>query len=246
MNKDLGKTYKAFIENKKLLDSVARKLAIKSWQVEDLKQIVYLNFIKYYPQYNSSKSTIANWIFTNVRYRALRDWHNTSFNFVRLPAYVTEIQRRYKKGELTGEFNKDKKALDNAGLRKVSKNNYNFIMSNYCIPERLDNTIKISDYEILDTLLYNNTEEEQLTEPELQMDDKLFYNKVDFFLNLLPKQQKEIIKLFYGINKPKTYSVKEISLLLHLPEEKIISQKGSAITKLKTLSKRKKQSFKNV
>lgn len=229
--------YKAFINNKKILDVVARKLAFKPSQVEDLQQIVYLNFFKYYPTYNSDKGTIANWVLTNIKYRALRDWHNTSFNIIRLPVYVNEIQRRYKKGELTGELEKDRTILRKSGIFRIEQKHYDFIINNYCIPDRVNNVAKVHDEEVADALAYKNLKDTQLTEPEQQFDDKLFYHKVEYFLNFLPELQKRIVKLSYGIDEVKSYTSKEISVLLNLPENKVLSQKQSAIDRLNRLVK---------
>lgn len=236
---------RSLLKNRKILDSLAIRLSYKKQYLQDLKQIVYYTFLKYYHTYNKDKSSIANWVLTVLRLRVIREWHNSSFYVIRLPVYVTEIIRRYKKGLLTGDYDTDRSLIDRWGMSRIKESHYNFIINNYCHDNKKGDIININD-ETMDSFFYGREKSNDLFEPEQIVEDELYNAKVEYYLDMLPELQRDIIKLFYGIDINKPYSVEELSKLFSMPSKKILSQKNTAIEKLRRLAKHKRKAIRTI
>ena len=225
------------LENIRLLNKLAYKL--NSVEFDDTKQIMYETFIRMYPKFNPKKGSLSTFVITQVYKQAVRAYEKER-NVVKLPDYVHNIRRQYRKGLLDGSFeefellksqrvfpfchisfvaySKIIEALNNESLTRVY---------NDCVLEDT-NTLQGEDI---------NTNDSYLTSTEDNVEHSLLLNKINRQLDKLPTRQKVIIEKYYGLNDNQQCTLEEIGRMFNITKEAV---RGSKMRTLATLRNRMK------
>ena len=221
------------LENIRLLNKLAYKL--NSVEFDDTKQIMYETFIRMYPKFNPKKGSLSTFVVTQVYKQAVRTYEKER-NVVKLPDYVHNIRRQYRKGLLDGSFeefeslksqrvypfyhisfiaySKIIEALNNESLTRVY---------NDCVLEDT-NTLQGEDI---------NTNDSYLTSTEDNVERSLLLNKINRQLNNLSIRQKIIIEKYYGLNDNQQCTLEEIGRMLSITKEAVRSNKIRTLATLR-------------
>ena len=221
------------LKNIRLLNKLAYKL--NSVEFDDTKQIMYETFIRMYPKFNPKKGSLSTFVTTQVYKQAVRAYEKER-NVVKLPDYVHNIRRQYRKRLLDGSFeefeslksqrvypfyhisfvaySKIIEALNNESLTRVY---------NDCVLEDT-NTLQGEDI---------NTNDSYLTPTEDNVEHSLLLNKINRQLNNLSTRQKIIIEKYYGLNDNQQCTLEEIGRMLGITKEAVRSNKMRTLATLR-------------
>ncbi len=244
-------TNEQLIKNIKLVNKMADNICLENNKnpedFRDKRQLAYLLFLKYYGQYNKSKSKLSTWINSSLKFRLIREFNNSK-DIVRLPVYVQDIIRRYNQGKLTGKVDEDIKVLREINNSSISKSQYEFIKDTY-MSEAGNRFLTLEEATIDSCSAIDKYHLGYYTDLDESIDLDILSEKMARCIKCLPKLQQDIIKMNYGIGysrEDKTYSVEEISNLFGMSVKKITSQKYASIEKLRRISTYSKRKLNNL
>ena len=225
------------LENIRLLNKLAHKL--NSVEFDDTKQIMYETFIRMYPKFNPKKGSLSTFITTQVYRQAVRAYEKER-NVVKLPDYVHNIRRQYRKGLIDGSFEefellKSRRVFPFCHISFVayskiieSLNNESLTrVYNDCVLEDT-NTLQDKDLKVNDSYL---------TSTEDNVEHSLLLNKINRQIDKLPIRQKIIIEKYYGLNDNQQCTLEEIGRMFNITKEAVRSNKTRTLATLRNRMK---------
>lgn len=221
------------LKNIRLLNKLAYKL--NSVEFDDTKQIMYETFIRMYPKFNPKKGSLSTFITTQVYKQAVRSYEKER-NVVRLPDYVHNIRRQYRKGLIDGGF----KEFELLKSQRIYPYYHISFIAYSKIIDALNNeslTRVYNDCVLEDTKALQgediNTNDSYLTSTEDNVEHSLLLNKINRQLDKLPTRQKVIIEKYYGLNDNQQCTLEEIGRMLGITKEAVRSNKMRTLATLR-------------
>ena len=227
--KDLKIRDKIFKHNLRLVFPLARKYQASSgMDFEDLVQEGSLGILKAIEDYDPNKSKFSTYATWWIRQKIIRYVNNYS-RTIHIPVYKQEKMYRYKKlkNEIfakTGKYPSDKELAEQLGVPVSEINEYRQLNS---ITTSLNETIsEESDDELIDFIPDDSCEN-----PEQKLINT-YHPDIDAALEKLSEDQKNVLKLRYGLLDGQYHTLEEISnllLKLGLKNTKITSERARQI-----------------
>lgn len=211
------------VSNLRFVITIAKKFVLPNVSLEDLIQEGNIGLMKSIERYDSTKgvkflSYAVWWIRQSIYF-----YLNENGRIVRLPLNKIRDNNKYTK-------EKDK-IYSETGVDLIPDMDFNEI-----IQVNLDDTLNDSTFSALDVIQDTNS-----IEPDRELIISSLKEEIDYMLNSLEPREKEILKMYYGINYDRPKTLDEIGDILNLTRERIRQVKELTLNRLSL-----KPKFKNI
>jgi RNA polymerase primary sigma factor len=221
--------------NTRFVASIARQYQNQGMDLDDLMQEGYIGLLraieKFDPGLGTKFLTYASWWVKQSILQSLSE-HN---RHIRLPANRVNILEQVKKtkSKLSQELQRDPTEQEVMSDMNVSSEEvyYQHSISYHCPIKQEDNSSTI----ILDTIVNSN-----IPSPDSKLLQEAFKQELNITLNLLEEREVKILKMLYGIDHERSYTLEEVGETLDLTRERIRQIKFRALKTLRRLNRRKR------
>lgn len=219
--------------NKRFVISIARQYQSQGMDLDDLVQEGYIGLLKavdkFDPKVGTKFLTYASWWIKQSILQSLAE-HN---RHIRLPANRVNILEQVNKTKSQLSQKLQREPTEEEILHEINLNSgevYNQYSVSYhtSLPDERDATL-------LDTL--SNTE---IPAPDSGLMEESFKQEIEAVLNNLKPREIIIIKMLYGIDHERSYTLEEVGEKLDLTRERVRQIKVHALKHLRRLNRKKR------
>ena len=223
-------------QNERFIISIARQYAGQGLDLDDLVQEGKIGLIvaidRFDPNMGSKFLTYASWWIKQAILQALSE-HNRQ---VRLPANRISILEQYKKvkGKLTQDKEREpsrEEVMETMGIERHD------LVEQSSVSYHSSKNDEDENGTMLD-ILANDT-----PMPDAALMEESYKRGIRMILNKLSKRERIIVKMSFGIDLERSYTLEEIGEKLGLTRERIRQIRDKAILRLKRLNRYKRFEF---
>jgi RNA polymerase primary sigma factor len=217
--------------NLKFVVTIARQYLGQGMPLEDLISEGNLGIIKAIEYYNTNHDTkfltYASWWIRQSILSALTEQNRQ----VRLPANRIGIIQQYNKAVIQMEQELNRSVSDNEVISELGLD-----ASDVVRQFSVSYNVELEEGTTLLDLLPNPESES----PDAGLIRESQTQEIRRALKMIPERECMILKLYYGFDEPRSYTLEEIGVKLSLTRERIRQLRNKAIKDLRRLNRRKK------
>ncbi len=218
--------------NTRLVVSVAKRYMGKGVPFLDLIQEGNLGLIKAVEKFEYRRgfrfSTYATWWIRQTISRAIADQGRT----IRVPVHMVDrIRGMYKTShEMEQRLGREPSSEELAGAMNIPLKKVDWMMQVSWLPLSLESPVNDGDEE---TELGNFIEDTLSPTPTQSVYSRLLRDKIREVLDTLPPREARILRMRYGLENGRVYTLEEVGAKFGLTRERIRQIEGKAMRRLR-------------
>ncbi len=226
------KAFQSLIDaNQRLVVSIAKDHISQGAALADLIQEGNMGLMKAAKQYDPHKGGRFSYYAAGFIQKAIKQFLGTRSQEYYVPAHVVEslMVIREAKEELRKELRREPSVEELAVRTRIPAEQLHELFSSSWLPVSLDSHIGDSTGRIVDSL----ADEDQEHAGEDLVDNELLRERLEEELFVLEEDERQVIRLRYGLSDGREWSIDEIAVFMSRSREEISALSDAAVGHLK-------------